>query len=149
MNLGKIWPEMTSQRRDERFWAMFGRISTLLKFQFWSIFCGQKANYKWLSYQASCLCFTWKHPCLPGVEVLNVTECFPVTIWVWIERNSTIIENYTFTPWKSTGVTPSSYGEDLIIPYACLAQFSLTNMHKGGLRQHNFISYGGYSNACG
>ena len=29
----------------------------------------------------------------------------------------------------------------LIIPGVCLAQFSLNNVHKRGLKQHHFISY--------
>ena len=45
MILGKEWPDMTAR-------GFFLQYTNRLQFHFWSIFCGQKVNFKWRSYQA-------------------------------------------------------------------------------------------------
>ena len=55
---------------------IFRNIRNGLQFHFWSIFCGQKVNFKWLSYQAD----------RPLVDVSSV-------FWLFFQANLILINH--------------------------------------------------------
>ena len=66
----------------------FSQYSNRLQFHFWSIFCGQKVNFKWRSYQADRPLVAYKHD-----NSINITgSCIDPKFIPWMFLKSVLVK---------------------------------------------------------